>query len=143
MDSGPAPSGASRNDDGEVAASLTGILYTPPHGMDRRRHRAGGAAAWRILCHCRAPDVRPWPPSRPGARRFRFADAALAAARQQRPCGVAGPPPLGTRAPPPPKHAPSRAAPAPVPPPALLAAPPCPSLAARLGRRAAPTSSLS
>ena len=60
--------------------------------MDRRRHRAGGAAAWRILRHCRTPDARPWPPPRPGARRRRLADAAAAAARQQRDarCGGRG-----------------------------------------------------
>ena len=58
--------------------------------MDRRRHRAGGAAAWRILRHRRTADARPWPPSRPGARRRRQADAPVAAARQQRARGVAG-----------------------------------------------------
>ena len=58
--------------------------------MDRRRHRAGGAAAWRILRHRRTADARAWPPSRPGARRRRLADAAVAAARQQRARGVAG-----------------------------------------------------
>jgi heme/copper-type cytochrome/quinol oxidase subunit 4 len=39
-----------------LAALLIGILYHPPHGMDRRRHRAGGAAAWRIFRHRRALD---------------------------------------------------------------------------------------
>src|ERR1700692_3112315 len=73
-----------------VAASLDGILYTLTHGMDRRRHRARGAAAWRIQRHRRASDARPWPPPWPGARRGRFADAALAAARQQRVRGMAG-----------------------------------------------------
>src|SRR6267154_5394177 len=76
---------------GEIAAPSNGMLYTPTHGMDRRRHRAGGAAAWRILSHRRTPDARPWPPPRPGARRNRFADASPAAARQQRPRGMAGP----------------------------------------------------
>ena len=52
--------------------------------MDRRRHRAGGAAAWQILRHRRTADAQPRPPSRPGARRRRLADAAVAAARQQR-----------------------------------------------------------
>ena len=58
--------------------------------MDRRRHRAGRAAAWRILRHRRAADARAWPSSRPGARRCGQADAAVAAARQQRHHGVAG-----------------------------------------------------
>src|ERR1700681_548153 len=66
----------------EMAAPSDGILYTPLHGMDRRGHRAGGAAAWRILSHRRTLDARSWPPPRPGARRGGFADAALAAARQ-------------------------------------------------------------
>ena len=60
--------------------------------MDRRRHRAGGAAAWRILRHRRTADARPRPASRPGARRRGQADAAVAAARQQRDarCGGRG-----------------------------------------------------
>src|SRR5229473_1771680 len=73
-----------------MAAPTNGILYTPLHGMDRRRHRAGGAAAWRILSHRRTLDARPRPPPRSGARWGGFADAALAAARQQRARGVAG-----------------------------------------------------
>ena len=64
----------------------------PPHGMDRRRHRAAGrAAAWQILCHRRAADARAWPASRPGARRRRLADAAVAAAGNSVTSGVAGP----------------------------------------------------
>ena len=60
------------------------------HGMDRRRHRAGGAAAWRKQCHCRAADSRARPASRPRPWRRQRADAAAPAARQQRQRGVAG-----------------------------------------------------
>src|SRR4051812_23496630 len=65
-------------------------MVNSSHGMDRRRHRAWRAAAWRILGHCRTADAGPWPPPRPGARRFRLADAAAAAARQFGARGVAG-----------------------------------------------------
>src|SRR5438477_113105 len=54
------------------------------HGMDRRRHRAGRAAAWRILRHRRVADARARPAPRPRPRRRQQAHAPDAAARQQR-----------------------------------------------------------
>src|SRR5260370_22848793 len=85
---------------GEIAAPSNGMLYTPLHGMDRRGHRAGGAAAWRILSHRRTLDARSRPPPRPGARRGGVAGAAPAAAPPQRARRA------GARAPPPPPPTP-------------------------------------
>src|ERR1700732_5533758 len=79
-----------RNADCETAAPCNGIPYTLTHGMDRRRYRVGGAAAWRILRHRRTPDAWPWPPPWPGARRRRLADAAAAAAGEKRHGGGGG-----------------------------------------------------